>query len=143
GHVELEGAQATLRTCDRRLLARPRDAMIVTVGEIRNPQLSESVLTFQIINVVGMLESVQIPRRLFQSHCNVPFGSQACGVDLSASPNTISTTVQAGSDEESIVVSSSVLTNAGSLDPGDFWANGYIVAAGGPAVLQARPIHRI
>jgi phage-related protein len=139
--VELSGATATLWLADRRLLARKRDAVVLAQGEIRDPQLTATTLTLQIINAVGLCESISLPRRLWQSECNYPFGGSACTVDQAAAPYTIATTVQDGSAGDYLVVPADVLTQAGNPDdPTDFWANGYILVQSGVAAAQARPI---
>jgi hypothetical protein len=140
--IELERAKATLRVLDRRRVTASGDAMVITVGEIANPTVSDEALIFEIENVVGILERVTLPRRLFQSGCNYTFGSRACGVDVQASPNQIATTAQAGSTKYSVVVPGGV-TAVGGSDPTLFWANGYLWMIDGPAAPQARPIQRV
>ena len=56
--AEVECATATLRLCDRRLLTNPRDAVTLTCGEVRILNLSESTLTFQIVNILGQQEQI-------------------------------------------------------------------------------------
>lgn len=138
---ELEGAQATLRMADRRHLSNPRDSIIRAKGEIIEPQLTEATLTFTINNVMGMLERVVVPRRLFQSECNYPFGSRACGVNATESPFSIGGNVQTGSTAKSVVIAQGVIDEGpDGNDPAEFWAAGYVVMVNGAAATQGRPI---
>jgi len=137
--VIIEGATATLRVCDRRLLANAGDGLLVARGEIRQPSLNAQALVFEIVNVSTMLEECTLPRRLFTLGCNATFGSRSCGANLLASPNQVETTTQAGSTREGIVLPGAV-TALGGADPTDFWANGYAWMVDGPAATQPSPI---
>lgn len=142
--ADLNGALATLWVADRRLLVRQRDAMVLAQGEVRDPQLTGSMLTFQIVNVIGLMERLTIPRRLWQAECNYTFGSPSCGVNLANKPYSIEAIVQAGSARNAILVPNGVLAEAGNpTDLEDFWANGYLVFENGAAATQARPIGNI
>lgn len=140
--VELEGAIATLWMTDRRLLGED-DALIVAMGEVREPQLTESTLLLNITTVMGMLERITVPRRLWQPSCNYTFGSRACGVNLTASPFSITGTVQSGSSSKAIVINPEVLAEAGNPDdPTEFWAAGYLLLRNGRCATQARAFAR-
>lgn len=140
--VELEGANATLRLSDRRLIGRG-DSVILAMGEVREPQLTESTLILNIAGVMSMLERITVPRRLWQSNCNYTFGSRACGVNLAASPFSIEGTIQSGTTTRALVVPETVLAEAGFPDdPTEFWAAGYVVMRDGTAATQARPFMR-
>jgi phage-related protein len=142
--ADLNGALATLWVADRRLLARQRDAMVLAQGEVRDPQLSGTVLTFQVVNVIGLMDRLTVPRRLWQAECNYTFGSAACGVNLAKKPYGIEAVVQDGSQRNALIVSNSVLSDAGNpTDLEDFWANGYLLFETGAAATQARPIGTI
>ena len=70
GQSEVEGAIATLRVTDRRLFGasmRPLDAVELTTGEISDLQLSDTVLTFQILHPMGQQERSIVPRRIYQT----------------------------------------------------------------------------
>jgi phage-related protein len=139
--IELAGAKATLYMADRRLLARKRDAMLLTTGEIREPVINSRVLTFQIVSILGMTDRIQVPRRLWQQECNYTFGSRACGINIDKAPWSLTGEVQAGSTEEFIVVANSVIADAGSPPkPSEFWENGYILLTDGDCAPEARPI---
>lgn len=140
--IELERARCTLRVMDRRRVTASGDAMVITVGEIANPTISESALIFEVENVVGIMERLTLPRRLFQSGCNYTFGSAACGQDITASPHQISTTTAAGTDKYRIVVPGGV-TALGGADPTEFWAGGYAWMVDGDAAPQAKTIQRV
>lgn len=136
-------ATCRLTQYHRGLMTRVRDGLPLTLGELRNPVIAERSLTFEIVNIVGMMEGAVVPRRLYQAGCNYTYGSASCGVDLLASPNTIQTAVQAGTTRNAVVVNTAPFTTAGSpSDPTGYWENGYLVLANGPAALQARPIQR-
>lgn len=140
--VELDGAEATLWRTDRRVLT-DRGPMQLTIGEVREVSLTDSVLTFQILTAIGQTERITIPRRSYQSHCNYVFGEPACSVNIHAAPITLTSTVQAGSIRNFIVIPTSLLTAAGSpADPSDFWDQGTVWLTDGPAGLQAKPFQR-
>lgn len=141
--TEIEGSHASLYQCDRRLLSNPRDNIILTVGEVRSCQITEQSLTFQILNVVGLTEKLIVPRRCFQQDCNATFGSPSCGVNLLSIPFSIPSTSQTGTSANFVVVNNTVLAYAGSMDPTEYWADGYILFTNGPATLQARPIQAV
>jgi len=143
--TEVEGAQVTLRMAHRGLLTNPRDAVIITMGEMRDVTLSDTELHFNIVNVLGQAERIMLPRRIYQAYCNYIFGApRHCGVNISAAPITLHTTVQAGTTDKFIVVPMSLMAAAGNPeDPNDFWASGIVVMEDGPAGLQNRPIQRI
>ena len=147
GRAELEGADARLWLTDRRLLANARDARVITRGEVRDVALSDGVLTFQVVGVLGKLEQLNFPRRCYQAKCNYVFGTVPhCGAPLNASPNTIRPASGAGpgSTRDYLVLPAEVLTEAGNpSDPNEFWATGYVVMENGPAGLQSRQIQRI
>ncbi|MGE5609983.1 MAG: phage BR0599 family protein, partial [Bacillota bacterium] len=129
---------------DRRLLSRQRDAMVLAQGEVRDPQLTGATLTFQVVNVIGLMERLTIPRRLWQAECNYAFGSASCGVNIANKPYSIEAVVQDGSARNAIIVSGSVLADAGNpTDLEDYWANGYLLFESGAAATQARPIGNI
>jgi hypothetical protein len=140
--VEFEGSRATLWLADRRLLDRTRDAMQIITGEVHSPTLTDRVLTFQIMSVIGLTERILIPRRLHTQHCPFKYGSISCTQNVSLSPDTIQTTALSGSNESSVVVSSGVISSGGT-DPSEFWKAGYLLFADGACALQARPIHRV
>jgi hypothetical protein len=144
--IDINGAEATLWLADRRLLARQRDAIRLTQGEIRDPQLNGAMLTFQICNGIGIAEQLTIPRRLWQSDCNYTFGSPYCGVRTTSQPYTIASTAAAGTSAGTIVVSDSILATAGNpSDLSDFWSHGYIVVTqdNSACTLQGRPIKEV
>lgn len=146
--IDFVGAEVTLWMHDRRLIeknpTRTRDAIRWIDGELRNPLLNNATFVFEVLTVSSMLSEVPIPKRVFSSECGYAYGSEACGVDLHASPNTIESTAQAGTNARLIVVPSSVITAAGSPpDPTDFWLNGYIAFKDGVCAVQSRPIQRV
>jgi hypothetical protein len=147
-NVEIEGAEATVWITDRRLVRDPlltdaRDVIVAAKGEVRNPQINENNFLCEVTNILGIMDSIRIPRRVYQPKCNYAFGSRACGVDITAAPHSITFATQAGTNKYEIVAPSSVVTNAGGDDLTDFYKNGYVIATSGPAILQARPIHRV
>lgn len=118
--------------------------MVLAQGEVRDPQLTGSMLTFQIANIVGIMERLTIPRRLWQPFCNYTFGCPSCGVNIANSPYAIQATVQGGSDKSDILLPPSVWDQAGNpADMQEFWAGGYILLETGPVATQARPIRQI
>jgi hypothetical protein len=148
--AEVDGAIATIRLTDRRftldgrtLASTRRDVFVAAKGEVRNMQLTEQSMTFQVVNILGIMDRLAFPRRIFQPRCNYAFGSRPCTVDITAYPNTISFATQAGTTEDMIEMPAGTSAASGSEDPTDFWSNGYVIAQTGPAILQARPIHRI
>lgn len=139
---EIEDSLVTIKQCDRRLTGE-RHAWIVGTGRLDNANMNSQVLGFSVINVLGDLDNLVIPKRLWQPKCGYRFGSKACGVDLLASPNTIQTTAQAGTTSAYVVLDDSVLSAASNPDdPTDYWANGYIIMVNGDLATQIRPIHR-
>lgn len=141
--MEIEESLVTIKQCDRRLATAERDTWIVTKGILRDASLTRRAFGFSVVNIVGELERLVIPRRLWQPKCNVRFGSPACGVDLLTSPFTIETTVQSGSRTQYLVLHEDVLTEAGNpADPTDFWMNGYLIMVDGDIATQMRPFHR-
>lgn len=135
----LDDAEVVVNICDRRLLANPRDAIRLTKGRLRNPQLSAASFVFQVANIIGQLDEVLLPKRLWKADCSYIFGSPACGVDIKTSPNTISTTVLAGSTSQYVVVDSSVIDEAGiPAIPNDYWTDGYLVFVDGPNAAAAQ-----
>jgi hypothetical protein len=147
---EFDGSEVYVYRWDRRLYyssgtPNERDVIQVYRGELRNAVLSDHVLQFEVLNVMAILEQQTIPRRVFQSGCNVGFGTPACGANAKESPNRISTTVQAGSDRRRLLLDPSVLSTAGSpSDPTKFWKNGYVLISGGTtAVGQSRSIQEV
>ncbi|MGE5609171.1 MAG: phage BR0599 family protein [Bacillota bacterium] len=142
--VDLNGAAATLYLADRRLLTRGRDALILAQGEVRDPQLTGQTLLFQIVNAIGLMERLTVPRRLWQSECNYTFGSVACGVNLAEAPYTIETAAQDGTAGNCIVVPDSTLATAGNpIDLDDYWSRGYVLMGNGRCATQARPISHV
>jgi hypothetical protein len=144
--ADLEGSEVTLWLHDRQLAksGRTRDAIQVVIGEARDAVLADEVLTFTVTNILGQMERLTIPRRVYQANCNYVFGEAACGAFINTEPVRIVSTAQAGSTVKYFVVDPAVLVTAGSpADPTDFWANGYIGATDGPAGLQMRQIQRV
>jgi hypothetical protein len=142
--VELEGATVTVREIDRTLLANARDAITITSGELREPTLTDSLLTFKVVGVLGQIDALTVPRRLWQPKCNYRFGSPSCGVDLLASPNTIVTAVEATCTKNFVIIPNSAIVAAGSpTDVSAFWAEGTISFVDGPNATQGRPIQRV
>lgn len=140
--AELEQSEVVMYLADRRLLAEPRDAITMFVGSLRNPVLNERTFTFDVVNIMGMMEGIEIPRRFYQTKCNYRFGAPWCGVDLSASPNSIHSTTQAGTNEYVIALPGSVASTIGG-DANNNWLEGYILMKDGPAALQWREIYQI
>jgi hypothetical protein len=145
---ELDGAEATLWRTDRRLLT-DRAPTQITIGEIRNVEMSDDAVAFQIVSILGQLDRITIPRRSYGSHCSLIFGSVACGAnpktgnDAGGIPISISTTVQSGSTKNYLVLPSGVLTTAGSpANPSDFFDQATIIMTDGTAGLQQRPFQR-
>jgi phage-related protein len=136
--AEIEGGRAYLRMSDRRRLGRARDAMVICDGEIRDVVLTENTLVFEIQNVIGIMDRLFIPRRLYQSTCSYAYGSQACGATVAS----VTTTADTGTTQHFVIPAAGALTSAGS-DPTDYYTNGYVVCGNGAAALQARPIQRI
>lgn len=139
-----DGSKATLYLTDRQLLnnMRPLDAMILAKGLIRNSMLSDTTLQFDIATVLAQMEKITIPLRVFQTHCNYIFGSQACGVNTAVAPYTISTTVTAATTKH-IDVPISILSYAGATDPTTFWGTGTLIMGSGVIALNGRPIQRV
>jgi hypothetical protein len=151
--VQTELAQATLWITDRRLLptlaTRPRNAVRLTIGEIRDLQLSDTTLTFRIINVIGQKQRVTVPLRVYQANCNYLFGSPSCGFnragnDSNGKPATITTTAQPGTTNYYIALPTGFLAGIGvtSANATDFFANGDVLITDGVAGLQCRPVQR-
>lgn len=138
-----EDADVTVRVADRRLISNVRDAWIIATGKLRQPVLTRSILSFRIVSVLGDLERISIPRRLWQPHCNYTYGDNSCGVDLLASPNSITDTMLTGTNKNYVVVSSAVLTAAGNpAAPNEYWAEGAVIVVSGNAATQAMPFYR-
>lgn len=137
---DLNGATCTLRMTDRTLIGtRDRNWYPIITGEIRNPQLSNMTLVFDVVSVLGQLERLSLPRRIFQKGCNYTFGSQACGVSLASVTTT--TIAEEGTTDKYLVVPESAVSGAGA-DPTDFWSSGYVFVTSGAASLQHAPFHR-
>lgn len=139
GQHDFNGAKAVLRLCDRRLLTNTRDAIVLTEGEIRGPRLDEQMLSFKIVNAVGLTEALTVPRRIFQKGCNYQYGSASCGAVL----ERVSTTAQAGTTDSKIILPAEAFVAAGIDDRTEYWANGSILFTSGPCILQSRPIQKI
>jgi len=145
---ELEGAEATLRVVDRRLLDNPNDAIVLTVGEIRGAQLTEAALSFEIVPVLGMMAQLIVPRRQFQQSCPYTFGSRAClGAtplfNLAANPYSVSTTALSGSTDSYIRLPAQALTDAGSpANPNAVWEDAVVFFTSGNLTSQQRPAQR-
>jgi uncharacterized phage protein (TIGR02218 family) len=135
--VELDGASADVYVTDRRLLDRRRDAYTLASGEIRNAQISENTLIFEIHNAIGIAERVTVPRRIHQAHCNYTFGSKSCGVDLRSFQQILS--VGEGGGDGLSIPAVGITTSERT----DFYSGGYVVAVDGVNALQARPIQQV
>lgn len=144
--VEVEGSEATWWYTDRRLVGGTfRDCDLLTQGDVRNLTLTDRVLTFDVVNILGQTERENIPRRIYGYKCGYMFGASGhCGVDVNSSPVAIATTLLAGSTEKYLVVPSSVLAAAGNPeDLNDFWGGGFAIMRDGRNGLQQRPFHRV
>lgn len=146
-HIEMEGARTTVWMHDRKLLLkypdRSRDAVEVLTGELRNPILSAQTFSFDVTGIIGIMDAINVPRRMYQPTCNYTFGSPSCTVDTTVAPYRIEGTVLSGSTADAIFVGDSVYTDAGSpTNPTDFWKNGMVVMKDGLAACQGRRIIR-
>lgn len=142
--ADLDGAWATLWVTDRELAlaGRTRDAIQVTTGELRDVSLADEILVFSIENVLGQMEKLTIPRRIYSATCGYIFGEAACGVNIQTSPTTTTASAQ-GDGSIKWIATDDVTGSLGGADPNDFWQNGYIGATTGPAALQFRQIQRV
>lgn len=144
--VPLVGSKLKLWAHDRRRIVekptRTRDAILLVDGEVRNPVMTENQVTFDVQNIIGMIDSITVPNRVYSTNCTLTFMSPSCGAS-GASPNRVETTAQAGTTRDFIVVPSTVTDLAGSTDPTIYWRNGYVVMIDGVGALQSRPISRV
>ena len=142
--AEVEGAEVTLWLTDRKLLARPRDAVELTVGEVRDLSIADEALSFQIVDILGQMEQANVPQRLYQARCNYLFGAPGhCGANVNASPTSIHTTA-GGTAKVLVLDAPSVLAEAGDPDdPNEFWEDGFVLFKDGANGLQERPIQRV
>jgi hypothetical protein len=145
---ELDDAEVTLHVCDRTLLTNARDAILLTTGRLRNLKLSAATFVAQIVPIIGQMQQIVLPRRVWEQHCTVRFGGRSClGADPTfdphASPFTIASTVNNGSTERILRVPAGVIAEAGNpTDPNAFWINADILFTSGALTAQARPFRR-
>jgi hypothetical protein len=147
--ADFDGAKIIAWRTDRRVL-NDRGPMRLTMGEAREVTLSDTSLTCQVVTVLGQLERITIPGRLYQSHCNNVFGDQMCGVntisgvDSNGAPIRYTTSVGAGSSLNAVLVAPSILTDAGNpADPSDFFDGAIVRLTDGVAGLQYSAVQRV
>lgn len=148
-----ELAKVSIWLTDRSLIdslaTRPRNACRISIGEIRDLSLTETTLSFRIASIMAQAGRVTVPRRTFIGECNYGFGDGSCGVnrhgnDANNVPIQVSTTAQAGTTANYIVVQSSVLTSFDDpADPIGFFSGADVLMTSGAAGLQSQPIQRV
>ncbi len=137
-NTRIEGAFVKHWQTDRSLISTG-DGVLLAQGELHNLSLSAGTGGFDIQHVFALIEKINMPKRIHQAKCNYRFGDQSCGVNLQASPNTITATALEGSTKSYVVVDGGPLSAAGNPDdPSEFWKNGSIWCFTGPNA----PSHR-